>query len=74
MEYRTLSQQVEDNEFDAQCERRLQEAVDSAVEYEREECAKVAEDIIKNIKSEGPRGSSMTFIGERIASFIRARA
>lgn len=42
MEQRTLGQQVEDHEFDAQCERRLQEAVDSAIEYEREECAKVA--------------------------------
>ena len=76
-------QRAEDYDFDVQSKRRLEEAIDRAVEHEREECAKVAVERDnywstvaydqrqagkKDIDASARAGSAMV-----IASAIRAR-
>lgn len=58
MEYRTLSEQIDDHAFDAECDQRLQRAVNEAVEFEREECAKTAQQHGEFCKNEALAGGA----------------
>ncbi len=65
MEHRTLGEQLDDHAFDRECDQRLQKAVNEAVEFEREECAKIAQQHGEFCENEARAGG---------ASVLRERA
>ncbi len=78
MEHRTLGEQLDDHAFDRQCDQRLQRAVNVAVEFEREECAKIAQQHGEFCRDEARAGGALVLYERAdgayyIASKIRER-